>query len=265
MKFTSTLALSTLIASSLAAPAPAPAPASLTPTRSARSLARRGTKQGNDSYNTYWAGGVLDNLGKDEYKTVYGEFTVPVPKKGTAGETSAKVFTVSSWIGIDGWGQSETCQGLWQAGVDSTIDQNGKVTYGAWYEWYPADTLGFSNMPVTAGDLIAITLSYSAYTQGTVKIENKSTGKSETKTVESSSVLCGEAAEWIVEDLSVDDGNTGLASFGNVTFSNAFATTKEGKKVGPSGAILMDVETTKNEVLTQSKLSADSVFVAYNS
>lgn len=92
---------------------------------------------------------------------------------------------------------------------------------------------------------------------------NKSTGKSESKDVTSDKVLCGEAAEWIMEDLSIDGSEIGLASYGNVTFANAYATTKSGEKVGPKGAILMDIETSSNVILTRSEIAEDSVVVTY--
>ncbi|KAM0140851.1 hypothetical protein ACHAP3_002533 [Botrytis cinerea] len=220
------------------------------------------TEHADEEYNVSWAGAVLDDGGSTIYTGVYTEFVVPTPKKPTAGETSAEVWTVSSWVGIDGYETSSACAGLWQAGVDASIDSSGTLSYDAWYEWYPADTLGFS-LSVTAGDTIAVNLTYSSFTEGSVTMENKSTGKSETKTVTSTDQLCGQAAEWIMEDLSIDGSTIGLANYGNVTFSNAYATTKEGKQVGPTGANIMDIETTSNEILTSSSVTEDSVVVAY--
>ncbi|KAK8908778.1 hypothetical protein QC760_003127 [Botrytis cinerea] len=220
------------------------------------------TPHADEEYNVSWAGAVLDDGGSTIYTGVYTEFVVPTPKKPTAGETSAEVWTVSSWVGIDGYETSSACAGLWQAGVDASIDSSGTLSYDAWYEWYPADTLGFS-LSVTAGDTIAVNLTYSSFTEGSVTMENKSTGKSETKTVTSTDQLCGQAAEWIMEDLSIDGSTIGLANYGNVTFSNAYATTKEGKQVGPTGANIMDIETTSNEILTSSSVTEDSVVVAY--
>ncbi|KAF5871638.1 putative scytalidoglutamic peptidase protein [Botrytis fragariae] len=220
------------------------------------------TAHADDEYNISWAGAVLDDGGSTIYTGVYTEFVVPIPTKPTRGETSAEIWTVSSWVGIDGYEQSSECAGLWQAGVDASIDSSGKLSYDAWYEWYPADTLGFS-FSVTAGDTIAVNLTYSSFTEGTVTMENKSTGKSETKTVTSTDQLCGQAAEWIMEDLSIDGSTIGLANYGNVTFSNAYAATKEGKQVGPTGANIMDIETTSNEILTSSSVTEDSVVVAY--
>lgn len=58
---------------------------------------------------------------------------------------------------------------------------------------------------------------------------NAASGKSFTKTVTSSDKLCLADAEWIEEDLVVDDSTgEGLANFGTITFTNAIATTKTG-------------------------------------
>lgn len=262
------------IASSAAAPAPVASSvassavseiasvSTKTKSSSTSTATKAATSNADDEYNVSWAGAVLDDGGETIYTGVYSEFTIPVPTKPTSGETDAEVWTVSSWVGIDGYSQGSDCQGLWQAGVDASIDSSGTVTYDPWYEWYPAETLGFS-LTVTAGDVIAVNLTYSSFTEGTVTMENKSTGKSETKTVTSTDVLCGQAAEWIMEDLSIDGSTIGLANYGNVTFTNAYATTSDGTQVGPSGALLMDIETTSNQILTSSSVTDDSVTVAY--
>lgn len=60
-------------------------------------------------------------------------------------------------------------------------------------------------------------------------MSNAASGKSITKTVTSTDKLCLADAEWIEEDLVVDDAtNEGLANFGTVTFTDAIATTKTG-------------------------------------
>lgn len=93
-------------------------------------------------------------------------------------------------------------------------------------------------------------------------MENTSTGKSFTKTVTSSNTLCGISAEWIMEDLSVDSSSIGLANYGSITFSNAVATTSS-KTVTPSGAELLDIETSANQILTKSSVTSNSVTIAY--
>lgn len=60
-------------------------------------------------------------------------------------------------------------------------------------------------------------------------MSNAANGKSFTHTMTSTDKLCLADAEWIEEDLVVDDAEgEGLANFGSVTFTNAVATTKTG-------------------------------------
>jgi hypothetical protein len=103
-----------------------------------------------EEYNVSWAGAVLNDGAT--YTGVYGEFTVPSPKKPTVGETSADSWMVSSWVGIDGYGPVSGCDGLWQAGVDATVDKKGVLSYDAWYEWYPAMPINM-DLDVGAGDV----------------------------------------------------------------------------------------------------------------
>ncbi|KAM3074218.1 hypothetical protein ACMFMF_006239 [Clarireedia jacksonii] len=124
--------------------------ASSTSTSTSVSTASETHASTDDEYNVSWAGAVLND--GSTYTGVYGEFTVPTPKKPTVGETSAHTWYVSSWVGIDGYTQTSNCKGLWQAGVDASIDSTGALSYVAWYEWYPANTIGM-DLEVKAGDV----------------------------------------------------------------------------------------------------------------
>lgn len=63
-------------------------------------------------------------------------------------------------------------------------------------------------------------------------------------------------------DLSVDTTTIGLANYGSVVFSDAVATTSSGT-VTPSGARIMDIETSDKKILTKTSVTDDSVTVAY--
>lgn len=153
--------------------------------------------------------------------------------------------------------------GLWQAGVDATIDSSG-TSYYAWYEWYPEDTQVIELGDLTAGDTISVNLTSSGtYTTGQIVMENVSTGKSFTKTVsDSSEPLCGSAVEWIIEDLVVDGSNLGLANFGTVTFTDAQGTSSSGV-VSPSDGQLLDIQDSGGIALTSSSTTSDTVVIVY--
>ena len=131
----------------------------------------------------------------------------------------------------------------------------------AWYEWYPDYAYDFSGISFSAGDSVKLTVTASSTTSGTAVIENLTTGKTVTQDITSSSALCEENAEWIVEDYEEGDSLVPFADFGTVTFTGASATTGSGS-VGPSGATLIDIEQ-NNEVLTSASVSGSDVTIKY--
>ncbi|CAK5266956.1 unnamed protein product [Mycena citricolor] len=191
------------------------------------------------AYSQNWAGASLESPA-GTYTSVKGTFTVPTPKSRGSGSHAA-----AAWVGIDG----DTCAtGIMQTGIDFTID-NGRTSYD--------------------GKLIGhflsltprLTPSLSSLQPGTVSITNESTGRSVHKSLSGSHRLCGENAEWIVEDFEEGNSLVPFADFGTVTFTNAKATLASGGTVGPSGAQLLDIE--QNSVLTSVSASSDSVTIRY--
>ncbi|CAK5282587.1 unnamed protein product [Mycena citricolor] len=204
------------------------------------------------AFSTNWAGASLESP-SGTYTSVTGTFTVPTPKSpGGSGS-----FAASAWVGIDG----DTCSSaIMQTGIDFNID-NGVVSYDAWYEYYPAFASDFSGFSVSAGDVITLVATKSSTTSGSVSITNESTGKTVSKSLTGSATLCGQNAEWIVEDFEEGNSLVPFANFGTVTFTNAKATLASGGTVGPSGAQLLDIE--QNSVLTSVSATTSSVTVKY--
>jgi hypothetical protein len=87
------------------------------------------------------------------------------------------------------------------------------------------------------------------------------TGLQVTKSITSSSALCEQDAEWIVEDFEEGGGLVPFANFGTVTFSGASAKTASGS-VGPGSANIIDIQQ-GSQVLTRSSVSSSSVTVSY--
>lgn len=103
----------------------------------------------NEEFSSNWAGAVLIGSG---FKSVTGTFVVPTPKAPTGGSSST-AYAASAWVGIDG----DTAQNsILQTGVDFYV-QNGRVSYDAWYEWYPDYAYTFSGFAISAGDTIRTT------------------------------------------------------------------------------------------------------------
>ncbi|KAF8452561.1 peptidase G1 [Boletus edulis BED1] len=202
-------------------------------------------------YTTNWAGAVW--IEKDGALThVTGTFTVPTPS-GRSGDAA------SAWVGIDG--DSDICNGgLLQTGVDFTVTNDG-ASYDAWYEWYPNYSYYFSNLDVSAGDVIRASVTASSATSGTAVVENLTNGQSATQQINSTYALCGLSAEWIVEDF--EDSNNKLvpfANFGEVTFSDAVAT--GAGTYTPHDATIVDISQ-DNKVLTSTRTNGSSLTVKY--
>ncbi|KAL5356937.1 peptidase A4 family-domain-containing protein [Aspergillus floccosus] len=206
-------------------------------------------------YSSNWAGAVLIGTG---YTAVTGEFTVPTPS-APSGSSSSQQYCASAWVGIDG----DTCStAILQTGVDFCV-QGGRVSFDAWYEWYPDYAYDFSGITISAGDKIRVTVDATSKTAGTATVENLTTGKTVTHTFTGGvdGNLCEYNAEWIVEDFEQNGSLVPFANFGTVTFSNAKAT-DAGSSVGPSGATLIDIQQS-NKVLTSVSLGSSSVTVKY--
>ncbi|KAJ6614130.1 peptidase A4 family-domain-containing protein [Mycena sp. CBHHK59/15] len=205
-------------------------------------------------YSSNWAGAVFDSAA-GSYTAVKGTFVVPTPKSPSS---STAMHSASAWVGIDG----DTCgTAILQTGVDFTIE-DGEASYDAWYEYYPAVSHDFSGITIHAGDTITVSVIASSSTSGTAEITNETTGKTVSKKLSSSAKLCGQNAEWIVEDFEEGSSLVPFANFGTVTFTSAEATMSSGSTVGPSGATLIDIKQS-SKALTSVSTTSSTVKVSY--
>ncbi len=141
---------------------------------------------------------------------VAGSWVVPTVSTTTSGYTSV-------WVGIDGFSSST----VEQIGTDSDY-VNGRISYYAWYEMYPADSYNIS-MTVKPGDAMTASVAY----QGNNSFLLTIIDTTETETFSKAFSMSGAArssAEWIVEAPSSYSGVLALSNFGSVTFTNAYAT-----------------------------------------
>ncbi|KZP14588.1 hypothetical protein FIBSPDRAFT_912759 [Athelia psychrophila] len=203
----------------------------------------------NTEYSSNWAGAVYDSYPAGTFTLVTGTFIVPTP---TGGDGAA-----SAWVGIDG----DTCgTAILQTGLDFTIS-GGAVSYDAWYEWFPDYAYDFSGISFSSGDTVTVTVTASSTTSGSAVIKNKTTGVTVTQQITSTSALCEQNTEWIVEDFEEGGSLVGFADFGSVVFTGASATTTTGS-IGPGSATLIDIEQ-NNVILTSSSVDDSSVTVMY--
>ncbi|TVY57597.1 Aspergillopepsin-2, partial [Lachnellula suecica] len=215
------------------------------------SIGRPYSNISNVSYSTNWAGAVLTAPpAGSTFTSVSATFVVPTPSGSGA---------ASAWVGIDG----DTYQNsILQTGVDFTVT-GGRVTYDAWYEWYPDYAYDFTGITFRSGDTVSLSVTASSATAGTAVIENVTTGQTVSKAITSTSRLGGQNAEWIVEDFEQNGGMVEFANFGTVTFANAVAGYSGGGTETAAGAEIMDIKQ-NGQVLTSSSASGSSVTVKHN-
>jgi len=201
-------------------------------------------------YSSNWAGAVWDSYPAGSFYQVTGTFTVPTP--------SSPDGSASAWVGIDG----DTCgNAILQTGIDFNY-QAGSVSYDAWYEWFPDFAFNFNGISINSGDVIRLTVTASSTTSGTALIENLSNGQQVSQFITSSSALCEQNAEWIVEDFDSGGSQVPFCNFGTVSFTNAVAYLNGGGTISPNGATELDI-LQNGQVLTSVSESSDGVTISY--
>jgi len=210
------------------------------------------------SSSTNWAGAVLETTGVTE---VTGTFTIPKPTVPTGGKATTE-YCGAAWVGIDG----DTCQsGLIQTGVFWCVE-NGAFSYEAWYEYIPAASIAYTGISVTSGNVIKVTVTKTSTTGGVTTLENVSTGETATHTFtnQRSGTLCGENAEWIVEDFESGNALVPFANFGTVTFTGSSAIVG-GTTVTPASAAADTIVlvSSSDAALTTTTVSGGTVTVKY--
>lgn len=171
MKFTAAV-IAALCAAVLATPAPVPARNIAKNKGLARKSRlnradhfwpkRSSNDSGDDFLEKSWAGvAVVPSTGNGTIVGVSAYIVLPNITNPTDGaQVDAEVHTSSTWVGIDGFNCDS---GLWQAGVDGSIDKSGVVSWYAWYEWYPADTIAIDLGDLAVGD---VSLHFVFYAKG---------------------------------------------------------------------------------------------------
>jgi hypothetical protein len=158
------------------------------------------------STSTNWSGyAIAANPGA--VTAVIGSWVVPAVS-GTG------ISYSSAWVGIDG-DNSNTVE---QIGTDSDLT-NGRPTYYAWYEMYPADSVNLK-MRVKPGDTVTAEVSYIGSNRLKLRITDGSQYFSITKWAAG---LERSSAEWIQEAPS-GPGVLPLANFHTIHFTRAQAT-----------------------------------------
>ena len=162
------------------------------------------------STDVNWSGYAV-STSANSVSYVAGSWVVPSVNSKSNGYSAI-------WVGIDGY-SSNTVE---QIGTEEDVI-DGQATYYAWYEMYPAASVT-PNFTVKPGDSITASVRYDSTHQKFV-LTISDTTESETYSItQTASGAVRSSAEWVVEAPSGDHGILPLASFGSVTFVNAYTT-----------------------------------------
>jgi hypothetical protein len=166
------------------------------------------------TYSSNWSGYAAEtNLNapaSNAVTQVSGSWTVP----NVTGTTNAYS---SVWVGIDGYSSSS----VEQLGTEQDTSKTGATSYYAWWEMYPNPTVQITTVPISPGDSISASVTYSSNTF-TLWLKDNRTGAS--FSTGQSGTPQRSSAEWIVEAPSSFFGVLPLANFGTATFTKAQAT-----------------------------------------
>lgn len=132
----------------------------------------------------------------------------------------------------------------------------------AWYEWFPDTSHSFDGIVINTGDTVQLTVVATNTTHGVATVSNLSNGQKVSKHLTSTYALCGQNAEWIVEDYSQNDSLVPFCNFGTVKFKNASATMVSGATLTARDAVIIDL-VKGNETLTSARTTADGVTIRY--
>lgn len=211
-------------------------------------------------YSKNWAGVVREQPpASATYTAVSATFTVPSPM---ATDDSGNMQAASAWVGIDG---DTYTNAILQTGIDAYV-QDGQQSFDAWYEWYPDSAVNF-DIDLSEGDVIVAMVESSSPSKGMAMIENQTTGKKVTKSLNapsSSATLGGQNAEWIVEDFNSGSDMVPLANFGDINFTGAQAKAG-GQAYGVNDGEILDIQQ-NGQVLAKVNVESNAEFtVSYQS
>ncbi|KAH7090057.1 peptidase G1 [Auriculariales sp. MPI-PUGE-AT-0066] len=204
-------------------------------------------------YTTSWAGAMLEADPANGFLSVTASFVVPKPSVPSTANSSVaqRVHYASAWVGIDG---GSACPGaLLQAGL--ILASTRQLT---------PDESRDLNITIVTGNIVKLTATADSSTSGTITVQNVSQNQTVTRSLNSTEALCQRNAAWMVENFSIDGTATPFANFSSITFTDASATTFDGKtKLSPVNSTLMDISW-EGDIVTNTTVAANgNVLVQY--
>jgi len=218
-------------------------------------------------YNQNQAGAVILRPPEgDTFTSITGTFTVPTITLPRGGNAATK-YSASIWLGI---ANNRNQDAVLQGGITMVL-QRSVSTFYSWSGWTPGKATNFTtaDFAVKSGDSVTITITSTSATEGTVVLDNVTTGKKVTKTVMAPSsvdpaALTAQSVDVMVEGYQVNGGLPDLVDFTRVQFTKIAAGTASGQSLGMTGSGLYEVQTTSGAVLTKTTIpGSDQVLVTF--
>ncbi|ATY62993.1 Concanavalin A-like lectin glucanase [Cordyceps militaris] len=209
-------------------------------------------KHKRDLTSRTWSGAVQE-ASAGSWNYVQGTVVIPTLNDANNPKGSADI-----WVGIDG----NNC--------GTAILQTGIVAYGdgsfwVWTEWWQYNMQDYeTDLAVSGGDTVRMTVHATSRTSGTSTIENLTTGKSvsHTFTGETAYPLCESDAEWIVEDYQENGTPVPLVNWGTIEFTDTVAKGSNGQ-VSAAGAEKINMKVDGSLVTSTDIDSNGKVSVTY--
>jgi hypothetical protein len=132
---------------------------------------------------------------------VEAQYVVPKPASGCA--SGSETYSSANWVGIDGAFSNDVLQ----AGTETDLDCAAGANYYAWIEWFPNSEIRVTNLVVSPGDLISVSVFVAANASKHLSIENLTTRKSVSLAVTPprGTELVGNSIEWILERPTINN------------------------------------------------------------
>lgn len=149
-----------------------------------------------------WSGYAITG---STYNSITGSWIVPTVKPSRGNTYS------SSWIGIDGFNNSD----LIQTGTEQDASSSG-TSYYAWWEILPAAETTIPTMTIHPGDHMSASIKNNGNGTWTISISDTSDGQNFSTTQSYSGPA--QSAEWIEEAPTIGGHVATLANYGQTTF-----------------------------------------------
>ncbi len=200
----SALAVGCLLLAPMANPASASSGAVTHAPRIKLKPSKTTTASGYGWASSNWSGYALSGSA-GQYNNITGSWIVPAVQPSKSPSYS------SSWIGIDGFNNSN----LIQTGTEQDY-YNGSAHYDAWWEILPAAETVITNMTVKPGDHMTAAIKNDGNGNWTITINDVT--QNETFTTTQAYAGPAESAEWIQEAPTIGGHVATLANYGQTTF-----------------------------------------------